>query len=50
MKERINPIEQVIDEFASHFGFRKDKKAWYRINDDTVWFVGLQKSDWGDQY
>jgi hypothetical protein len=43
-------LEGVFDSVLVPAGFRRRKDTWYKMNDDTITLVNLQKSQWGGQY
>lgn len=43
-------LEDVIDSVLSPIGFRRRARTWYKINEDTISLLNLQKSQWGGQY
>lgn len=43
-------LEVVIDAVLVPAGFQKRRDTWYKLNDDTVCVVNLQKSQWGGRY
>lgn len=45
-----NVIKTSFDGFMRDFGFSKEGGSWYRVTDDVITVVELQKSQYGLQY
>lgn len=43
-------LGEELDSILAPAGFRRRKDSWYRMNEDTISLVNLQKSQYGGQY
>jgi hypothetical protein len=43
-------LQRLFDAVLGPAGFQRRKETWYRMNEDTITLVNLQKSQWGGQY
>jgi uncharacterized protein DUF4304 len=43
-------LKRLFDAALSPAGFRRRKDSWYRLNEDVITVVNLQKSQWGGQF
>jgi len=46
----MNPIKMIVKDLMKSAGFRCKNNSWYRLRNDLIQILNIQKSAWGDQY
>ncbi len=46
----MNPVKMIVKDLMKSAGFRCKKNSWYRLSNDLIQVLNIQKSAWGDQY
>jgi hypothetical protein len=44
------PVKEILHEELTALGFERGGEFWYKHFDEVIQVVGLQKSNWADQY
>lgn len=46
----MNPIKMIVKDLMKSAGFKCKNNSWYRLRNDLIQILNIQKSAWGDQY
>lgn len=46
----MNPVKLIVKDMMKSIGFRCKNNSWYRLTNDMIQILNIQKSAWGDQY